>query len=180
MIQKYNTFIIIILILIILLAFFACTDLSTNLGTSKITSYIKQHIERLSDNKSDDKTDDKLDDKLDDNKSKTNEIKRIDKNSELYKIILKDYTDYTIQEYTNQEKNSIPDKTIYYYFPNKWNTKNNLLIKDIKNNKYIIPEGLIEIPKGLNYKFLIFNKLPESFTSGSFNEQQVLYYKIEK
>lgn len=38
----------------------------------------------------------------------------------------------------------------FVYFPNKWTSKDAFLIKDLKNNKYIVPQGFIKFnPKSI-------------------------------
>lgn len=45
-------------------------------------------------------------------------------------------------------------ETFYVYIPHKWKAKYNWLIKDIDNDKYYIPEGLLKITKGTIYEWL--------------------------
>jgi len=51
------------------------------------------------------------------------------------------------------------NETIFYYINTKWKFSNGFLLKDLENNKYLIPEGLIKINKNSSY-------LWEKYTGG--------------
>jgi hypothetical protein len=181
--------------------------ISNNIS-NHINKHIKR-IEKKEDDKDedeDDKDEDEDEDNDDDkekdkNKNKKITIQRIDKDSITFKNILdslKKEQEKEKEKEKEQEKEKekeqepykydfniinkdiISDKTFYYYFPNKWNTKNNFLIKE--GNNYFIPEGILKVPKGILYKFISFNEFPDEIinSSSSFTTKGLIkYYKIK-